>query len=248
MIQKASVPVSVTRSKTLRLQAKAGTFGCPLCFYNMHMNLVDRLICELDTGLRTVFAKAHADRPVPNPDQAVGSYPASLEPVARVESIRLMRVNHCGEVCAQALYQGQALVARDETVQKLLLTAANEEHDHLAWCEARLTELGGRSSYLGPAFYVGSFALGMVSGLLGDRWSMGFLVETERQVEAHLHDHLGRISPLDTGSRAVLEAMRNDEIRHGQTGRERGAKPLPPPVRAAMRGISKVMTGTSYWV
>ncbi|MBL0121266.1 MAG: 2-polyprenyl-3-methyl-6-methoxy-1,4-benzoquinone monooxygenase [Betaproteobacteria bacterium] len=212
------------------------------------MNLVDRLICELDTGLRTVFAKVHADRRMPRSTRTTESNPATLEPVAREESIRLMRVNHCGEVCAQALYQGQALVAEDETVQRLLLTAANEEHDHLAWCDARLTELGGRSSYLSPAFYAGSFALGVVSGLLGDRWSMGFLVETERQVEAHLRDHLGRISFADADSRAILEAMRNDEIRHGQTGLEHGAEPLPRPVKMAMRGISKVMTGTTYWV
>lgn len=212
------------------------------------MNLIDRLICELDTGLKTVFAKAHADRRMPRSAQTTETNPAPLEPVAREESIRLMRVNHCGEVCAQALYKGQALVAKDEMVQKLLLTAANEEHDHLAWCDARLTELGGRSSVLSPAFYVGAFALGVVSGLLGDRWSMGFLVETERQVEAHLHDHLGRISPTDAESRAILEAMRNDEIRHGQSGIEHGAEPLSRPVKVAMRGISSVMTGTTYWV
>ena len=212
------------------------------------MNLVDRLICELDTGLRTVFAHAHAERRLPVPRQTAASLPAQLNADAREESIRLMRINHCGEVCAQALYQGQALVAKDEAVQKLLLTAANEEHDHLAWCESRLTGLGGSSSRLSPLFYAGSFGLGIVSGLLGDQWSMGFLVETERQVEAHLDDHLKQISADDVESRAVLEAMRDDEVRHGQTGLEHGARPLPAPIKAAMRGFSRVMTGTTYWV
>ena len=209
------------------------------------MNLVDRLICELDTALRTVFAKPHAERRIPVP---------SLTPIgdgnalAKSDSIRLMRINHCGEVCAQALYQGQALVAQNPKVRKLLLDAAREEHDHLAWCDVRLTALDGRSSYLSPLFYAGAFGMGVASGLLGDKWSMGFLVETERQVEAHLHDHLDRISPADTESRAILEAMRDDEIRHGQAGIEHGAAPLPAPVKAAMRGFSKVMTGATYWV
>jgi len=212
------------------------------------MNLVDRLICELDTGLRTVFATAHAERRLPMPRRTAESPAAELDAAAREASIRLMRINHCGEVCAQALYQGQALVAKDVAVQKLLLTAASEEHDHLAWCEARLTRLGGSSSRLSPFFYAGSFGLGVVSGLLGDKWSMGFLVETEQQVEAHLEDHLNRISPADAESRVVLEAMRDDEVRHGQTGVAHGARPLPTPVKAAMRGFSKIMTGTTYWV
>ena len=212
------------------------------------MNLLDQLICEVDTGMRTVFAKAHADRRLPKPSLSGGHKGAGLDAVGRAESIRLMRVNHCGEVCAQALYRGQALVANDEAVHKLLLTAADEEHDHLAWCGARLSELGGRSSRLSPVFYAGAFGLGIISGLLGDKWSMGFLVETERQVESHLDDHLGRISPADADSRAVLEAMREDEIRHGQSGLEHGAEPLPKPLRAAMRGFSKAMTRTTYWV
>ena len=214
------------------------------------MNLVDRLICELDTGLKTVFAKAHADRPLPKPGRGVHVESAtSLQPLAaRVESFRLMRVNHCGEVCAQALYQGQALVAKDAAVKKLLVSAAMEEHDHLAWCDTRLAALGGGSSRLAPVFYAGAFGLGVVSGLLGDKWSLGFLVETERQVEAHLHDHLDRISANDTESRAILEAMRDDEIRHGQAGLAHGAAPLPMPVKAAMRGFSKVMTTATYFV
>ena len=213
------------------------------------MNLVDRLICELDTGLKTVFAKAHADRPLPKPDRGGQTeLAASLLSTARLESIRLMRVNHCGEVCAQALYQGQALVAKDAAVKKLLVSAAREEHDHLAWCDARLAALGGGSSRLAPVFYAGAFGLGVVSGLLGDKWSLGFLVETERQVEAHLHDHLDRISADDMESRAILEAMRDDEIRHGQAGLAHGAAPLPMPVKAAMNGFSKVMTSATYFV
>ena len=212
------------------------------------MNLVDRLICELDTGLRTVFATPHAERRSPQPvaDSSVDS--KVLDARTKAESIRLMRINHCGEVCAQALYQGQALVANAPKVRNMLLAAAREEHDHLAWCDARLTALDGHSSRLSPLFYAGAFGMGVASGLLGDKWSMGFLVETERQVEAHLHDHLDRISPADSDSRAILEAMRDDEIRHGQTGIEHGAAPLPVPVKAAMRGCSKVMTGATYWV
>ncbi len=164
------------------------------------------------------------------------------------ESIRLMRVNHCGEVCAQALYQGQALVANSVTTRELLRSAADEERDHLAWCEARLNSLGGKVSVLAPFFYAGSFGLGVASGLLGDRWSMGFLVETERQVEAHLHQHLTLISPQDQTSRAILEAMREDEIRHGQSGSEHGAAPLPAAVKATMKVFSGAMTRSTYWV
>ena len=211
------------------------------------MNLRDRLICELDTGMRTVFAKARAARPQPQPLPATAPSTAPVHNEIEV-SIRLMRVNHCGEVCAQALYQGQALVAKGAQTRSLLIAAASEEHDHLAWCETRLSEMGGHKSLLSPVFYAGSFSMGVLSGLLGDKWSMGFLVETERQVEAHLHDHLGRISPTDTGSRAILEAMREDEIRHGQSGIQHGAHPLPRPVKAAMSLFSKVMTRSTYWI
>lgn len=213
------------------------------------MNLRDRLICELDTAMRTVFAKARAGRPQPLPTPAT---PAVVSPVtdkaAIEESIRLMRVNHCGEVCAQALYQGQALVAKAEETRSLLVQAAKEEHDHLAWCESRLDEMGGSKSRLSPLFYAGAFSVGVASGLLGDKWSLGFLVETERQVEAHLHDHLERISPADAGSRVIIEAMREDEIRHGQSGLQLGAKSLPGPIKTAMSIFSRVMTGSTYWV
>ena len=213
------------------------------------MNLRDRLICEIDTGIRTVFAKARAGRPQPLPDSSAhATTKAAPSDIDLKESIRLMRVNHCGEVCAQALYQGQALVAKEDQTRKLLLSSAKEEHDHLAWCESRLSELGGRKSQLSPLFYAGAFSMGVVSGLLGDKWSMGFLVETERQVEAHLHDHLGWISPDDTGSRAILEAMREDEIRHGQAGAQLGANALPSPAKAAMSLFSAVMTRSTYWI
>lgn len=206
------------------------------------MNLVDRLICEVDSGLRTVFGAAHAERPLP----AAAASPVDQNDAAT--SIRLMRVNHAGEVSAQALYQGQAAVANSAETRALLLQAAKEERDHLAWCQSRLDELGGTSSRLNPLFYAGSFALGMASGVLGDKWSMGFLVETERQVEAHLGDHLQRLPEGDARSREILSAMREDEMHHAQTGLEHGGAPLPLPVRLAMKAASRVMTKTSYWV
>ena len=213
------------------------------------MNLRDRLICELDTGIRTVFAKARSGRPQPLP---VAATPAATDPVtdkaAIEESIRLMRVNHCGEVCAQALYQGQALVAKADQTRSLLVQAAKEEHDHLAWCDSRLAEMGGSTSLLSPLFYAGAFSLGVASGLLGDKWSLGFLVETERLVETHLHHHLGRISPTDARSRVIIETMREDEIRHGQSGSQLGAMPLPRPIKTAMSMFSRVMTGSTYWI
>ena len=159
-----------------------------------------------------------------------------------------MRVNHTGEICAQALYSGQALFARDERVRAVLLGAAAEERDHLAWCRGRLTELGSRPSLLDPLWYAGSFALGVVSGVAGDRWSMGFLAETEAQVERHLEGHLERLPREDLRSRAVVMQMRDDEHRHGAAGREHGAAELPAPVKAAMRIASKVMTRTAYYV
>jgi ubiquinone biosynthesis monooxygenase Coq7 len=159
-----------------------------------------------------------------------------------------MRVNHAGEVCAQALYSGQALVARDPRIRDALQAAGAEERDHLAWCRERLDELDARPSLFTPLWYVGSFTLGVASGLAGDRWSLGFLAETEAQVEKHLDGHLERISPEDQRSRAILTQMRDDENRHGETGRALGAAELPLPVKRAMKGFSKVMTRTAYWV
>lgn len=211
----------------------------------MSLSLADRLIVEFDRGLRTLFATAVPARPVPAAAEA--SEPA-LNGVERTESGRLMRVNHSGEICAQALYQGQALFARSAEVRAVLYAAAAEERDHLAWCEHRLDQLGATTSVLNPVWYAGSFTLGVVSGLAGDRWSMAFLVETERQVEQHLAGHLDRISPQDTSTRAILLQMQADEARHGQSGEQHGAAPMPAPVQAAMKLVSRVMTRTSYWV
>jgi 3-demethoxyubiquinol 3-hydroxylase len=209
------------------------------------MNFIDRLISEFDRGLRTVLASPHAERPNPALDiDQVGT----IDPADKNEAIRLMRVNHCGEVCAQALYQGQALVARSEATRSVLLGAAREERDHLAWCEQRLNELGGSKSVLNPLWYAGSFGLGVVSGALGDRWSMAFLVETERQVEHHLDDHLTRLPDGDARSRRIVAVMREDEIRHGNSGELHGAAKLPGALKAVMRLTSRIMTRSSYWV
>ncbi len=225
------------------------------------MNFIDTVISEVDVGLRALFAKTTASRPNPaygavalavaTEQAAVTPAEASVAALTAAEqalSIRLMRVNHCGEVCAQALYQGQALVAKTPQTRAVLNHAAVEERDHLAWCGERIAELGGTTSVLNPIWYAGSFSLGVVAGLLGDKRSMGFLVETERQVEAHLTDHLQRLPVSDRASRKILETMREDEQRHGQTGVKHGASLVPPPVTAVMRGVSAVMTRTTFWV
>ena len=159
-----------------------------------------------------------------------------------------MRVNHAGEMAAQALYHGQALLARSAGTQRLLLRAAREESDHLAWCEQRLRELGSGPSILNPLWYAGSFAIGALAGALGDATSLGFVAETERQVERHLDEHLTRLPPQDARSRAILAAMRSDEMHHAATARSAGARELPEAVRAAMRRTAAVMTGAAYWV
>jgi ubiquinone biosynthesis monooxygenase Coq7 len=210
------------------------------------MNLIDSLICELDAGLRSVFAKPVASRPLPVGLVAPGAVPMAAAEVT--ESMRLMRINHVGEVCAQALYQGQLAVARDSKTRGILEHAAREERDHLAWCASRVSELGGKTSVLSPLFYVGAWTMGVASGLAGDKWSMGFLVETERQVEAHLDRHLSALPATDHRTRAIVERMRLDEIEHGNSGEAAGAVPLPLPIKAAMRATSRLMTTTTYWV
>ncbi len=212
------------------------------------LNIADRLIDQIDTALRTVFAVTPASRAVPRPpaDAEIGLFSANT--AGATESVRLMRVNHVGEVCAQALYQGQLLVARDNATKLVLEDAAREERDHLSWCASRIDELGGRTSVLSPLFYAGAWGLGVVSGLAGDKWSMGFLVETERQVEAHLDTHLEKLPANDLCSRAIVAQMRADEIAHGDSGEAHGGIPLPPPIRTAMRASSKLMTATTYWV
>jgi ubiquinone biosynthesis monooxygenase Coq7 len=210
------------------------------------MNLIDSLICELDAGLRSVFAKPVASRPLPVGLDALDTPPMTAADAT--ESMRLMRINHVGEVCAQALYQGQLAVARDSKTRGILEHAAREERDHLAWCASRVSELGGKTSVLSPLFYAGAWTMGVVSGLAGDKWSMGFLVETERQVEAHLDQHLAALPAADHRTRAIVERMRLDEIEHGNSGEAAGAIPLPLPIKAAMRATSRVMTTTTYWV
>lgn len=159
-----------------------------------------------------------------------------------------MRVNHTGEVAAQALYHGQAFVARNENTRNLLLQAAREETDHLAWCETRLSELQSRTSLLNPLWYAGSFAIGALAATFGDRVSLGFVSETERQVEGHLNDHLTRLPAADLRSRAILEQMRTDEISHGAAARSAGGAELPAPARALMKHTASVMTHTAYWI
>ncbi len=207
------------------------------------MNL-DALIVPFDRALRTLFAPATSVRPVPG-DQLD---PVPLAQPERNLSGALMRVNHTGEVCAQALYEGQMLTAREERVRALLARAAREETEHLAWTEQRLEELGGRKSFLDPLFYAGSFALGAAAGALGDRWSLGFLTETERQVEQHLSSHADMLPANDAKSRAVVEQMRVDEVGHALAAQREGAAELPLPVRLAMRLAGRVMTSTTRWV
>jgi ubiquinone biosynthesis monooxygenase Coq7 len=196
-----------------------------------------------DEALRALSGATTATRPSPCIAREV---PAS--PDDRRLSAGLMRVNHTGEVCAQALYSGQALVARDPVVRVALQSAASEERDHLSWCRDRLADLGSRPSLLDPVWYAGSFAWGLASGLAGDRWSLGFLAETEAQVERHLEGHLERLPADDACSRLIVAQMRDDEARHGQAGRDLGARELPLAVKLAMRAASKVMTRTAYWV
>lgn len=205
--------------------------------------LLEQLLVSAGEALRSLSGAASGTRPTPG---------ANLEgPRADADrrvSAGLMRVNHSGEICAQALYSGQALVAREARVREALQLAAGEERDHLAWCHQRLEELGSHPSLLDPFWYAGSFALGVVSGLAGDRWSLGFLAETEAQVESHLGGHLERLPEDDRRSREIVAKMRDDENRHGAMGRAMGGAELPFPVKLAMRGASKVMTRTAYWV
>jgi ubiquinone biosynthesis monooxygenase Coq7 len=204
------------------------------------MSRLDQLIVALDGGLRTVFASQHAARPYPATQPE-----AELAEQERTHSVELMRINHVGEVCAQALYSGQSFTARNESVRAELELAAKEETDHLAWCEQRLNELGGRKSLLNPLWYGGAFALGAVAGALGDKWNLGFLAETERQVEAHLDGHLQQLPEQDARSRAIVEQMKVDEAKHAQTALDHGGAPLPLPVKLAMRFAAEVMRKTA---
>jgi 3-demethoxyubiquinol 3-hydroxylase len=210
---------------------------------------LDAWIGAADRALRALFAPAHASRPAPEPAASPdGGSPSELSPDEKRRAAALMRVNHAGEIAAQALYHGQAVAARSDATRKLLLDAAREEADHLAWCEARLQELDSRPSLLNPLWYAGSFFIGALAALASDRASLGFVVETERQVEGHLEEHLGRLPAADLRSRAIVQQMRTDEMVHGANARAAGGVELPGPVRALMRHTARVMTGTAYWV
>lgn len=206
--------------------------------------MFDSAILHFDRILRTLAAPATTVRPVPGSD--LPDAPMSDE--ARRHAAGLMRVNHCGEICAQALYQGQAIASRDPQIRKELEQASNEETEHLAWTERRIAELGGRKSILNPLWYGGSLAIGVLVGQLGDRWNLGFLAETERQVEAHLKGHLERLPEEDERSRAIVAQMKEDEARHADTAVALGAHALPAPARQAMKLMSRVMTGVAYRV
>lgn len=208
------------------------------------MSILDKLIVEFDKGLRTVFAESPTARPVPGDE-----LPESpLDEAERRQVVALMRVNHCGEICAQALYQGQALTSGDHGVRDALRQAAWEETEHLAWTERRISELGGRKSILNPVWYLGALSIGLVAGKAGDAWNLGFLAETERQVEAHLDGHLKRLPPQDRKSSRILEQMKVDEVGHAETAVRLGARELPGPIKGAMRLASRIMTRTAYFL
>lgn len=202
----------------------------------------DRFLGEIDKAIKVLGAPTRPSRELPTeaPCDSVASE------AARRESCRLMRVNHAGEISAQALYRGQALTAGDPTIAAAMHKAAAEEADHLAWCEQRLGELGGRTSLLNPIWYAGSFAIGALAGALGDRTSLGFIRETETQVETHLQDQIERLPAADSRSRAILERMKLDEAAHGAQAAAMGGAPLPWVLRTAMRLASRVMTRSSY--
>ena len=208
------------------------------------LDFVDRAILGLDRALRTV-AGVHSARRA-SPADALPE--ADLDAAQREHAAALMRVNHVGEVCAQALYEGQALTACNDAVRASLQQAAQEEEDHLAWSADRIHELGGRVSLLNPLWYAGALAMGMAAGALGDRWNLAFLAETEHQVEEHLGGHLERLAPQDARTRRVVEAMRADEVRHRETAVALGAAELPQPAKLAMRALAKVMTTVAYRV
>ena len=203
---------------------------------------IDRLLIDAQNALGTVFGSVRAERANPG----AGEAELVLDDDERRHAAGLMRINHVGEVCAQALYVGQALVARDGATRAQLLHAAQEETDHLAWCADRLRELDSRPSLLNPLWYAGSHAIGVVAGLRGDGWNLGFVVETERQVEAHLDEHLQSLPEADLRSRAILETMKADEARHAANAEAAGARVLPPPIPSLMAAASKLMKTVAY--
>ena len=208
---------------------------------NPHSHPLDHLIEQLDQGLRTLFASSSKFRPYPA-NSLKESDPIADDPTAKAHSASLMRVNHVGEVCAQALYQGQALTARSQDVKLKMQEAANEEIDHLNWCKQRLTELNSHTSYLNPAWYLGALGIGITAGIAGDKWSLGFLAETEQQVVKHLEGHLGKLPEQDTYSRAIVKQMREDEAKHAEMAKQEGAAELPNSIKKLMGFSAKIMT------
>lgn len=208
------------------------------------LNKLDALIIEFDTGLRTLLARPHSMRPHPDADVTE----ASLTDAEKKHVSALMRINHTGEVCAQALYSGQALTAKNAATHSTMQQAAREETEHLAWCESRIKELGGRTSVLNPLFYLGSFTLGAAAGALGDKWSLGFLEETEKQVGSHLASHLAQLPEQDDKTRRIIEQMQLDEAHHADEAHQLGAASLPAPAKFLMKQMSKIMTNTTYHV
>jgi 3-demethoxyubiquinol 3-hydroxylase len=204
---------------------------------------LDALISSLDQALRTLSGAAHASRPMPS-----AAVEQPLSPEERSLSGALLRVDHVGEVCAQALYQAQALTARSPQLRAQMQHAAADEVDHLAWTERRLRDLGDRTSWLNPLWYAGAFGIGLLAGRAGDRWSLGFVVETERQVEQHLAGHLERLPAADHASRAIVEQMKLDEARHAADAEHAGAASLPAPLRQLMRLAARVMTSTAHYI
>jgi 3-demethoxyubiquinol 3-hydroxylase len=208
------------------------------------LRITDRLLIALDQAARTVLAESHPARP--NPAENI---PETLDqPAERKHAAALMRINHSGEIAAQALYQGQALVASSAATRESLMEAAGEENDHLAWCAQRVRELDGRLSVLNPLWYAGSFAIGALAGLAGDRTSLGFVAETERQVVEHLDGHLQQLSKKDARTRAIIQQMSADEEHHGRNAVSAGGAALPFFARTLMKLTARVMTRTAYWV
>lgn len=210
----------------------------------MNLPNLDTLITEFDKGLRTLLAQPRSQRPHPDSDIA----DTEMTVAEKKHASALMRVNHTGEVCAQALYSGQALTAHSPQTTAALQQAALEETEHLAWCESRIKQLGGRTSLLNPLFYAGSFTMGVVAGILGDKWNLGFLAETEKQVGAHLASHLDKLPESDQKTRKIIEQMQLDEAKHAKEAIQQGAAGLPAPARFVMNKISKLMTTSAYYL
>ena len=210
----------------------------------MNLPKLDTLITEFDKGLRTLLAQPRSQRPHPDIDITE----SDLSDTEKKHASALMRVNHTGEVCAQALYSGQALTAHSPQTTAALQQAALEETEHLAWCESRIKQLGGRTSLLNPLFYAGSFSMGVIAGVLGDKWNLGFLAETEKQVGAHLASHLDKLPESDQKTRKIIEQMQEDEAKHANVAIQQGAAELPAPAKFVMSKVSKLMTTSAYYL